>query len=60
MKHINVRHHYVHECVANRSICLRTVVTVDNVADICTKLLGKSKFNLLHYLLGLVHLPDPM
>ena len=59
-KHIDVRHHYVHKCVANGSICLRTVATADNVADICTKPLGKSKFNLLRSLLGLVHLPDPM
>ena len=31
-KHIDVRHHYVRECVA---ITLRPVASVDNITDIC-------------------------
>ena len=59
-KHINVWHHYVHECMANSSISLKTVVSADNITNICTKPLGKTKFILLRSLLGLVHLPDPV
>ena len=56
-KHIDVRHHYVRECVANGSISLRSVASADNIADICTKPLAKVKFSLLRSLLGLVQLP---
>ena len=57
-KHIDVRHHYVRECVADGSISLRPVASADNIADICTKPLGKVKFTLLRSLLGVVHIPQ--
>jgi hypothetical protein len=43
-KHIEVRHHYIREVVANGNVELRYVFTDKNVADIMTKALGKSKF----------------
>ncbi len=53
-KHIDVRHHFIRECVANGSIILRLVASTDNIADICTKPLRKVKFSLLHSMLGIV------
>src|SRR5260370_34312007 len=53
-KHINVCHHFIRECVANGSIILCPVASTDNVADICTKPLGKVKFSLLRSMLGRV------
>src|SRR5258708_7230514 len=45
---------HIRECVANGSIILRSVASADNVADICTKPLGKVKFSLLRSILGVV------
>ena len=42
--------------MANGSITLRSVASADNIADICTKPLGKVKFSLLRSMLGVVHL----
>ena len=53
-KHIDVRHHFIRECVENGSIALRSVPSTDNVADICTKPLGKVKFSFLHSMMGIV------
>ena len=46
MKHIDVRHHFIRQCVADGSIMLQSIASADNVADICTKPLGKVKFTL--------------
>ena len=54
-KYIDVRHHYVRECVTNGSVALRSVASADNIADICTKPLGKVKFTLLRSMFGLVN-----
>jgi hypothetical protein len=43
-KHINVKYHYVHECIAVKKIVLYHVPTKDNTADIFTKNLGCLKF----------------
>ena len=53
-KHINVRHHFIRECIEDGSITLRSVPTANNVADICTKPLGKIKFSLFCSMLGVV------
>ena len=58
-KHIDVRHHYIRECIANSSIVLCPMASADNIADICTKPLGKTKFSLLRSMLGVVSLDDP-
>ena len=55
-KHIDVRHHFIRECVQNGSITLRSVPSADNVADICTKPLGKVKFSFLRSMSGLIRL----
>ena len=36
-KHIEIRYHYIRECVAKRKIVVKYVPTADNVADVFTK-----------------------
>jgi hypothetical protein len=43
-KHVDVKYHYVHECIAVKKIVLYHVPTKDNTADIFTKNLGRLKF----------------
>jgi hypothetical protein len=43
-KHIDVKYHYVHECIAVKKIVLYHLPTKDNTADIFTKNLGRLKF----------------
>ena len=44
MKHINVKYHYIRECIEDGHIEVVQVDTNDNIADIFTKPLGKVKF----------------
>jgi hypothetical protein len=46
-KHINVKHHYIREKIAERVITLAKVDTSDNEADILTKPLPSQQFNKL-------------
>ena len=57
-KHIDIRHHFIHECIVNSSIVLCSIASADNIADICTKPLGKVKFSLLQSMLGVMCLDD--
>ena len=43
-KHIDIKYHYVCECVAERKIDMYFVPSEDNTADIFTKNLGHLKF----------------
>jgi hypothetical protein len=56
-KHIDVKCHYVHECIAVKKIVLYHVPTKDNTADICTKNLGRLKFEKFKKQLGIKFLP---
>ena len=58
MKHIDIQHHFIWECVEDSSIILHSVPSADNVVDICTKPLGKVKFSFLHSMLGVVCLDE--
>jgi hypothetical protein len=42
-KHIDIKYHYVHECIVVKKIELYFVPTEDNTADIFTKNLGRFK-----------------
>jgi transposase InsO family protein len=57
-KHIDVRNHFIRECVENGSIVLKSVASADNVADICTKALGKNKIMHFRSMMGLTRLSD--
>ena len=41
VKHINIRHHFIRECVENKSISVLHVSSVNNLADLFTKALGR-------------------
>jgi hypothetical protein len=52
-KHIDVKYHYVCECIAVKKIVLYHVPTEDNTADIFTKNLGRLKFEKFKQQLGI-------
>ncbi|XP_047260365.1 uncharacterized mitochondrial protein AtMg00810-like [Capsicum annuum] len=54
-KHVEIRHHFVHEKVLSEEIELTTVRTNSQVVDIFTKALEKSKFQYFRDALGVVH-----
>jgi hypothetical protein len=56
-KHIDVKYHYVHECIAVKKIELYFVPTEDNTADIFTKNLERLKFEKFKQQLGIEFLP---
>ena len=44
-KHIDIRHHFIRECVQERKVIqLRHISTDKQLADVFTKALGKVKF----------------
>ncbi len=51
-KHIQIRHHYIRECVADGSIELIYVPTAEMVADLLTKALPRHTFQRLRQKLG--------
>lgn len=52
-KHVDIRFHYVRQCVENSTVALQYVPTEDNVADVLTKPLGRIKFEKCVSALGL-------
>jgi hypothetical protein len=56
-KHINIKYHYVRECIAVEKIELYFVPSEDNTADIFTKNLGCLKFEKFRGQLGIEFLP---
>src|SRR5258706_15978720 len=55
-KHIEVRQHWMHEKTRDGTIQLEYVPTVDQVADIFTKLLNSEKFRKFRDALGLIQI----
>src|SRR5260370_42269010 len=55
-KHIEVRHHWIHEKIEGCSIKLEYVPTVDQTADIFTKALDAEKFRKFQNALGVVRI----
>ena len=53
-KHIDIRHHFIRECVEAETIALKYVPTADNVADIFTKALARERFHALRRQLGIL------
>ena len=52
-KHIDVKYHYVRECIGKKKIDMFFVPSEDNTADIFTKNLRRIKFEKLQAQLGL-------
>ena len=53
VKHIDIKHHFLHERVQSNEISLSYINTHDNVADIFTKALDTNKFSCFRGFLGL-------
>lgn len=54
MKHIDVKYHYIRQCIEDGEVEVQHVDTSENTADIFTKPLGYVKFNQFRDQLGLV------
>ena len=46
-KHIDLRHHFVRECMRDGSICIQWVAGSEQMADVFTKGLNKAQHNKL-------------
>ena len=44
-KHINVRYHFIRECLDNRSVSADFIGTKDQLADLLTKALRRVRFH---------------
>ena len=53
-KHINVRYHYIRECIEENRVKLKSVGTVEELADILTKALGRARFCELRSKIGVI------
>ena len=52
-KHIDIRYHYIRECISDGKIKLQHISTTEQVADIMTKCLSRDKFNHFRNQLGI-------
>jgi hypothetical protein len=55
-KHIEVKYHYIRECVEKGRIVLEQISTRDQLADIMTKSLGRVLFQELRDRIGIVNI----
>lgn len=53
-KHIDIRHHFIRECIESDTIALAYVPTDDNMADLFTKALARERFHTLRKQLGIL------
>jgi len=53
-KHIDVRYHFIRECVDENRVTVESIGTKDQLADILTKALGREQFCELHSRLGVI------
>ena len=53
-KHINIRHHFLHDHVQNGNISLEFVDTKNQLADIFTKPLNEERLNFIKHDLGMI------
>jgi len=52
-KHIRIKYHFIRDCLEDESIKAGHIATTDQLADILTKSLGKSKFQKMREMIGL-------
>jgi hypothetical protein len=55
-KHIDLRYHFIRNCLAEGTDSLTYINTVDQLADILTKALGRVKFQELRDRIGMVQI----
>lgn len=52
-KHIDIKHYFIRDIVAQGHVFMRKIHTDDNPVDMLTKLLSVTKFNYCLYLVGI-------
>ena len=52
-KHIRIKYHFIRDCLEDGCIKASHIATIDQLADILTKSLGKSKFQKMRERIGL-------
>ena len=52
-KHIRIKYHFIRDCLEDGSIKASDIATTDQLAEILTKSLGKSKFQEMRESIGL-------
>ena len=57
LKHIDIRCHFIRDCVQRGAIQLQYTPTGEQVADMLTKALGKTKFVYLREKMGMIKNP---
>ena len=57
-KHIQIRYHYIRQCVDNGDINIQFIRTEDQLSDIMTKALGRVQFQELRRRIGIVKVKD--
>jgi hypothetical protein len=55
-KHIDLRYHFIRNCLAEGIVSATYINTVDQLADILTKALGRVKFQELRASIGMVQI----
>ena len=53
-KHIDTRYHYIRECIEEGRVCVASIGTIEQLADIMTKALSRERFCELRARIGLV------
>jgi hypothetical protein len=53
-KHINLRYHFIRNCLVDRTVSATYIKTAGQLADIFTKALGRVKFQELRARIGMV------
>ena len=53
-KHIDIRYHYIRECVEENRVQLQSIGTLEQLADILTKALGHEQFCDLRSRMGVI------
>ena len=57
MKHVDVRYHFIRECITDGNIDLKLIGTNDMAADILTKVLAVTKHKCFCQMLGMEMMP---
>ena len=57
-KHIDIRYHFIRECVEEGKVKVKHVASNDQLADLLTKPLGRVKFEELRRRVGVVNVKD--
>ena len=53
-KHIDIRYHFIRECIEQNRVAVEFIGTKDQLADILTKALGREQFCELRSRLGVI------